>query len=198
MALVDATESESPVVQAIQLIVIVVALMWVIEAVDGLVMDNRLDQHGIVPRSWGGLDGILWAPFLHGGFGHLLANTIPFVALGWFIALDGFRRWLAVTVFVMVVGGVATWLLARSAVHIGASGLVFGYAGFLLVAGFVEKSVKGIVVSIIVGVLFGGMVLRGITPVSSWVSWESHLFGLVAGVLAAFAIATPESERIAG
>lgn len=196
MALVNRTESESAVVQAVQLVVIVVALMWVIEAVDGLIMDSRLDQHGIVPRSWGGLDGILWAPFLHGGFGHLLVNTIPFLALGWFVALEGPRRWLAVTVFVMVLGGAATWLLARSAVHIGASGLIFGYAGFLLVAGFVEKSIKGIVVAIIVGALFGGMVLRGITPVSSWVSWESHLFGLVAGVLAAFVIATPESERI--
>lgn len=196
MALVD-SDTESPIVQAIQLMVVVVALMWVVESADRLLLDGRLDQHGIVPRSWGGLDGILWAPMLHGGFGHLLANTIPFLVLGWFIALDGSRRWLTVTVFVMVVGGAATWLLARPAVHIGASGLVFGYAGFLLVAGFVEKSIKGIAVSIIVGVLFGGMVLRGITPVSSWVSWESHIFGLAAGVLAAFVIATPQSERIA-
>ncbi len=196
MALVD-SDTESPIVQAIQLMVVVVALMWVVESADRLLLDGRLDQHGIVPRSWGGLDGILWAPMLHGGFGHLLANTIPFLVLGWFIALDGSRRWLTVTVFVMVVGGAATWLLARPAVHIGTSGLVFGYAGFLLVAGFVEKSIKGIAVSIIVGVLFGGMVLRGITPVSSWVSWESHIFGLAAGVLAAFVIATPQSERIA-
>jgi len=196
MALVE-TDPESPVVQALQMIVVVLALMWVIEAFDGLAMDGRLDQHGIIPRSWGGLDGILWAPFLHGGFGHLLANTIPFLVLGWLIALDGSRRWVTVTVFVMVIGGLATWLLARSAVHIGASGLVFGYAGYLLIAGFVEKSIKGIAVAVIVMVLFGGMVLRGITPVSSWVSWESHLFGLVAGVLAAFVIATPEGERVA-
>ena len=86
--------------------------------------------------------------------------------------------------------------MTTPATHIGASGVIFGYAGFLLVAGFVEKSVRGIAVAIVVGVLFGGMVLRGITPVSSWVSWESHLFGLAAGVLAAFAIATPESERV--
>ena len=97
---------------------------------------------------------------------------------------------------VIVVGGLATWLLARPAVHIGASGLVFGYAGFLLVAGFVEKSVRGILVALIVGAFFGGMVLRGITPVASYVSWESHLFGLAAGVLAAFAIATPPGERV--
>ena len=195
MALVDA-ESRSPIIQAIQLVIIVVAVMWLIEAFDLAVLDGRLDQQGIVPRTWSGLDGILWAPLLHGGFGHLAANTIPFVVLGSFVALEGPSRWLAVTAAVIVLGGLATWLLARSAVHIGASGLVFGYAGFLLVAGFVEKSVKGIAVAIVVGLLFGGMVLRGIIPVSSYVSWESHLFGLAAGVMAAFAIATPESERV--
>jgi membrane associated rhomboid family serine protease len=176
--------------------VIVVVVMWLIEVVDAVLLDSRLDQQGISPRSLGGLDGILWAPFLHGGFGHLLANTVPLVVLGSFVALEGPRRLLAVSAFVVVLGGLATWLLARSAIHIGASGLVFGYAGFLLVAGFVEKSIRGIAVAIVVGVLYGGMVLQGITPVSSFVSWESHLFGLVAGVLAAFALATPESERL--
>lgn len=174
------------------------ALMWVLEAIDALVFDHGLDRQGIIPRSWGGLDGILWAPWLHGGFGHLLANTVPFLVLGIFVALGGMRRFATVTLFIMAVGGLATWLLARPAVHIGASGLVFGYAGFLLVAGFVEKTLKGVAVAVVVGVLFGGMVLRGITPVASWVSWESHLFGLVAGVLAAFVIATPDGERIAG
>ena len=195
MALVDENQSRSPVVQAAQLVIIVVVLMWLIEGADRLLLSSRLDQHGIVPRSFGGLDGIFWAPFLHGGFGHLFANTMPLIILGLFIALEGPRRLLAVSVVVIVVGGVATWLLARPAVHIGASGLVFGYAGFLLVAGFVERSIKGIGVALIVGVLFGGMVLRGVTPVSSFVSWESHLFGLGAGVLAAFALATPQSEK---
>lgn len=196
MALVDATDSPSPVLQAIQLVIIVIVTMWLIEVIDGLALDGRLDQHGIIPRTFSGLDGILWAPFLHGGFGHLVANTVPLFVLGAFVALDGPRRWLVVTAFVMVVGGLATWLFARSAVHIGASGLVFGYAGFLFIAGFVERSIKGIAIAVIVGVLFGGMVLRGITPVSAYVSWESHLFGFVAGVLAAFAIATPQSERL--
>jgi membrane associated rhomboid family serine protease len=196
MALVSESESRSPALQAAQLVVIVVAFMWLVEVVDALLLDNRLDQQGISPRSLGGLDGILWAPFLHGGFGHLLANTLPLVVLGSFVALEGPRRLLAVTVFVVILGGLGTWLLARSAVHLGASGLVFGYAGFLLVAGFVEKSIKGITVAVAVGLLYGGMVLQGITPVSSYVSWESHLFGLVAGVLAAFVIATPESERL--
>ncbi|MDJ0925088.1 MAG: rhomboid family intramembrane serine protease [Acidimicrobiia bacterium] len=194
MAMVD-TSPRSPVVQAVQLLIIIAAMMWVIEAFDTAVLEGRLDQQGIVPRTLRGLDGILWAPMLHGGFGHLLANTLPFVVLGAFVALEGLRRWLVVTAFVVVVGGLATWLFARPAAHVGASGLIFGYAGFLLVAGFVERSIKGIAVSIVVGLLFGGMVLRGITPVSNYVSWESHLFGLAAGVLAAFALATPESER---
>jgi membrane associated rhomboid family serine protease len=198
MALVDSGETVSPLVQAIQLVVVIAVTMWVVEVIDGMMLDGRLDQQGILPRSWGGLDGILWAPLLHGGLGHLIANTLPFLILGAFVALEGPRRFLTVTAFVVIVGGLATWLLARSAVHVGASGLIFGYAGFLLVAGFVEKSIKGIAVAIVVGVVFGGMVLRGITPVSSYVSWESHLFGLVAGVLAAFVIATPERERVAG
>ncbi len=188
MAMVDTTP-RSPIVQAIQLLVIITALMWLIEALDSLAFEGRLDQHGIVPRTWGGLDGILWAPVLHGGFGHLLANTVPFLVLGAFVALSGIRRWLIVTAFIVVLGGLATWLFARSAAHVGASGLIFGYAGFLLVAGFVEKSIRGIAVAVIVGLLFGGMVLRGIAPMSSYVSWESHLFGLAAGVLAAFVIA---------
>ena len=188
--------TKSPIQQAIQLMIIITAALWLVEVVDTLVFDHGLDRQGIVPRTWTGLDGILWAPLLHGGFGHLIANTVPLLILGGFVALDGLRRWTSVTLFILVVAGLATWLLARPATHIGASGVIFGYAGFLLVAGFVEKSIKGIAVAIVVGVLFGGMVLRGITPVSSWVSWESHLFGLAAGVLAAFAIATPESERV--
>ncbi len=188
--------TKSPIQQAVQLVIILTAAMWLIEIADTFIFDHGLDRQGIVPRTWSGLDGILWAPFLHGGFGHLLANTLPFVVLALFVASDGLRRWAVVTVFIMVVGGLATWLLARSAIHVGASGLIFGYVGFLLVAGFVEKSARGITLAIAVGVLFGGMVLRGITPVSSWVSWESHLFGLAAGILAAFVLATPESERV--
>jgi len=187
---------KSPAVQAIQLVVVVTVMMWLIEVVDVLILDHGLDRQGIIPRSWGGLDGVLWAPWLHGGFGHLLANTLPFVVLGGFVALGGVRRWILVTAFVTIVGGLATWLLARPAVHLGASGMIFGYAGFLLIAGFVERSFKGVLIAVVVGALFGGMVMRGIVPAASWISWESHLFGFMAGVFAAFLIATPESEGV--
>ncbi len=189
--------TKSPIQQAAQLVLIIAAGFWMIEVVDRLAFSGGLDRHGIVPRSWGGLDGILWAPLLHGGFGHVLANTFPFLVLGGFVAMGGLRRWLTVTGVVVLVGGLATWLLARPATHIGASGLVFGYAGFLLVAGFVEKSLRGIAIALIVGILFGGMLLRGIVPVSAWISWESHIFGFAAGVLAAFMIANPQSDSVA-
>jgi membrane associated rhomboid family serine protease len=185
----------SPALEAIQLIVIVTALMWLIEAADTFVFNHSLDQQGIIPRSWGGLDGIIWAPWLHGSFGHLLGNTFPFLVLGGFVALDGIRRWVSVTLFVMILGGLAVWLLGSSGSHIGASGLIFGYGGFLLVAGFVERSMKGVAVTVVIGVLFGGLLIRGIFPAPSWVSWESHLFGLVSGVLAAFVIADPDRAK---
>ncbi len=187
---------KSPAVHAIQLVVVVTVMMWLIEVVDVVILDHGLDRQGIVPRSLGGLDGVLWAPWLHGGFGHLLANSLPFIVLGWFVALGGVRRWILVTVFVTIVGGLATWLLARPAVHLGASGLIFGYAGFLLVAGFVERSLRGVLIAVVVGALFGGMVIRGIIPAASWISWESHLFGLMAGVFAAFCSPPRKASRV--
>lgn len=195
MAIVDPAESESPVLQALRLVVVATAVMWLVEVIDQLGFDGGLDRHGIVPRTLGGLAGILWAPLLHAGFGHLAANTVPFLAMGWLVALGGPRRWLAVTGFVALVGGFATWVAARPVVHLGVSGLVFGYAGFLLVAGVVERSVRSLLAAVVVVALFGGVLLRGIVPGLSYVSWESHLFGFTAGVLAGFVLATPESDQ---
>ena len=92
---------ESPAVKATRLIVLVTAMMWVIEVADAWIFHHSLDRQGIIPRTWSGLDGIIWAPWLHGSFGHLLGNTVPFLVLGGFVALDGIRRWLTVTGFVM-------------------------------------------------------------------------------------------------
>lgn len=195
MAIVDPAESDSPVLEAMRLVVVAAAVMWLVEVVDQLAFDGGLDRHGIVPRTLGGLDGVLWAPFLHGGFGHLAANTVPFLALGGLVALGGPRRWLAVTGFVAVLGGLATWLAARPVIHIGASGLVFGYAGYLLIAGMVERSPLSLLVAAVVALLFGGMLLRGVIPGAGYVSWESHVFGFTAGVMAGFVLATAEPDR---
>lgn len=160
------------------------ALMWLVEVVDTIVLADRLQGGGIHPRSVDGLDGIAWAPFLHGGFRHLIGNSLPFLVLGGLVALRGVRTWLTVTITVVIVGGVATWLLARSGNHIGASGLVFGYLGYLVGAAWFERSFKAIALAAVAGFLYWGLVF-GLIP-GGQVSWEGHLFGAAAGIAAAY------------
>ena len=95
-------------------ILVTLLVMWGVEVIDATALSDRLEQQGIMPRELGGLDGILWAPFLHGSFGHLASNTLPFAILGGLVALRGLRRWVSATVLILVVSGGATWLLARS------------------------------------------------------------------------------------
>ena len=166
-----------------------VALMWVLEIYDAAA-DANLDRHGIEPRDTGGLDGILWAPFLHGGFDHLTSNTVPFVVMGLAIALAGVMRVVSVTLIVIAVGGIGTWLVApENTVHIGASGVVFGYATYLLVRGFFNKSALELLIGLIVGALWGTALLSGLLP-REGISWQGHLFGAIGGVVAARVLAT--------
>jgi membrane associated rhomboid family serine protease len=159
------------------------ALMWLVEVVDLVAGD--LDRHGIQPRDPDGLPGIALAPFLHGGFGHLLGNTLPFLVLGAVIALGGLARTVAVTAIVAVVGGVGTWITAPAGtVHIGASGIVFGYAAYLLVRGFYSRQALHLGAGVIVLVLYGTTLLFGLVPTPG-VSWQGHLFGAIGGVVAA-------------
>jgi membrane associated rhomboid family serine protease len=162
---------------------------WVVEILDRFVFRNRLDIFGIIPRTFIGLRGILFAPFLHGGFPHLIANTIPFLVLGWLVMLQETTDFVIVTLFTMVVGGIGVWLFAASgSVHIGASILIFGYLGFLLFRGYFQRNLPSIALSIIVGVMYGGLVW-GVLPTDPRISWQGHLFGFLGGVLAASAIA---------
>lgn len=161
-----------------------VALMWVLETVDALA-DHRLDQYGIEPRESDGLVGIVASPFLHDGFGHLTANTVPFAVMGCVIAFAGALRVLAVTAIVMLVGGLGTWLVGPAGTnHIGASGVVFGYATYLLARGIFNRSVVEIAIGALVGVIWGGALLGGLVP-QEGISWQGHLFGGVGGVVAA-------------
>jgi membrane associated rhomboid family serine protease len=171
-----------------------VAVMWLVELVDSVFLDDAWERQGILPRTISGLDGIVWAPFLHGSFGHLASNTVPFLILGGIIvATRDVRTWVLVTLIVAAAGGLAVWVLARGKVHLGASILVFGYIGYLLVAGFVERSLMGVVIGVVVFLLYGGTLVFGILPVRTGVSWEGHLFGAAAGVLAAFAVSRRRS-----
>lgn len=167
-------------------VLVMLAVMWGSEIID-VVADGRLDSWGIRPRRVDGLDGIVLAPFLHSGFGHLLANTFSFLVLGGVIASGSAKRFFQVTVIVGLVSGVGTWLTgpARS-IHIGASGLVFGYLTYLISRGFFARKLSYIAGGILIFLIYGGT-LWGLIP-SPGVSWQGHLFGAVGGVLAAWAL----------
>lgn len=160
-----------------------VATMWALEIVD-IVLGGRLNAYGILPRTIIGLRGILFAPFLHGGLSHLIANTIPLVTLGWFVMLQETSDFFVVTAVTMLVSGLGVWLMGSSGMHIGASGLVFGYLGFLLFRGYFQRNFTSIGLALIVGFLYGGAIW-GVLPTVPGVSWEGHLFGFIGGAIAA-------------
>jgi membrane associated rhomboid family serine protease len=159
------------------------AVMWGGELLDWI--GGRwleLDQFGIVPRRWSGLIGIPLAPLLYRGWSHLAANSLPFAILGLFVMGRGERTFWAVSAGIVVLGGLAVWLLGRGqSVHVGASGLIFGYFGYLLALGVIERSAASILRALLVG-LFYGSIIWGVLPSHRGVSWESHLFGLLAGL----------------
>jgi membrane associated rhomboid family serine protease len=161
-----------------------IALMWGIQIVNSL-LGGQLAGFGIRPRSIAALPGILAAPVLHGGFRHLISNTAPFALLGWLIMLGGLEQFWLVTVIVAGASGLGTWLLgAPYTVHIGASGVIFGYFGFLMARSYFERSLGSLLMSVVVVAMFGGMIW-GILPIRVGISWEGHLFGLLGGILAA-------------
>ncbi|WP_244246857.1 rhomboid family intramembrane serine protease [Nocardioides euryhalodurans] len=162
-----------------------VALLWVVEIVDAT-QGGDLDSYGIRPRTQEGLWGIPAAPFLHGGWDHLEANSGPLLVLGFLVATVSVGRWLAVMAWAAVVSGLGVWLLApANSLTIGASGLVFGLLTYLMVAGFLERRPMRILVGVAV-FLFYGSVLLGVLPGAAGVSWQGHLFGAVGGVVAAY------------
>lgn len=170
------------------------ALMWIGEVVDA-VSGLRLDQYGIEPRDPDGLVGIAAAPFLHAGVGHVAANTLPFLVLGFLIALGGALRVVLVTVIVALVGGLGTWLLApASSLHVGASGIVFGYAGYLLSRGFFNRRLRDLVLAAVIVLVWGGALLGGLVPAEG-ISWQGHLFGGIGGIVAGRALTGPARRR---
>ena len=176
-------------------IAVLLGFMWVIEVVDFVATSGGLDQLGIRPRTQSGLWGIFRAPFLHAGWQHLSANSVPFVVLGLLVLLRGFRDFLGSSLIIIVLGGGGVWLFGQSnSVHVGASGLIFGYFGFLVVIGILERSFVGVLTSALVVFLYGGIVW-GVLPTTSYVSWEGHLFGLLAGAMAAKWMVKEKEER---
>lgn len=160
--------------------------MWVLELADLLFFGGALDAYGIKPRSVDGLDGVVLSPFLHGGLAHLANNSVPFVVLGLLVFLSGLRNFVVTTLLSLFVGGFGVWLAGSpGTVHIGASGVVFGYLGYLLLRGYFSRSAGAILLSLLLVVLYGGA-LWGLLPLQTGVSWTAHLFGFLGGALSAY------------
>ncbi|HEX6747487.1 MAG TPA: rhomboid family intramembrane serine protease [Longimicrobium sp.] len=160
------------------------AVMWIVQIVNAVTF-HALDRFGLRPWSVPGLIGILTMPFLHTGFGHLIANTVPFLIFGWLILLHDVRDYVKVSLLAMLVGGLGTWLTGMpGSVHIGASGVIFGYFGYLLLRGFFRRSVGSILLSLVLGIVYGYMMF-GVLP-QGGISWQGHLFGFLGGVLSAY------------
>jgi membrane associated rhomboid family serine protease len=166
-----------------------VCVLWAIELIDLLLFRRGLDGLGIRPRTVGGLVGVFFAPFLHGGLAHLAANTVPLLVLGWLVIARRTSDFFVVSIVVVVLGGLGVWLVGgANTVHIGASGLIFGLLGYLLARAYFERSFVSMLIAVPVGLAYGGT-LWGVLPTRPGVSWEGHLFGFVAGVVAAWMLA---------
>ena len=170
----------------------VVAIMWLLEAVNSLDSNRLATTDGIYARNVDHLWAIFTAPFLHFSFQHLIANTVPFVFMGVIIALQGARKFLLVTLIIIVIGGLGTWLIAPAGTDTaGASGVVFGYATYLFARGFFDRSAFELLTGLLVGVVWGGALLSSIVP-HYGISWQGHACGAIAGVIAAYLV---RSER---
>ena len=175
-----------------------VALLWAVHLVNWIIGYGFNPAFGLIPRHLSGLDGVIAMPLLHGSFAHLMANTPPLLMMGALLVATTTRALLAVNAVVIGLGGGLVWLFGSSAIHIGASGLVFGWFGFLVARGLVDRSPITLGAALLVGVLYGS-ILWGVLPGQPGVSWEAHLFGAIAGAAAAFLVRTHVlAPRLAG
>ena len=168
---------------SVYLILGLILVIWAVELIN-LLLGHRLNILGILPRTVAGLPGIALSPFLHNGIGHVLLNTVPLVILGGLVILHGPRVFLEASLVIILVTGVGVWVFGRSGYHVGASGLIFGYFGFLVGRSWYERSISSILIALVTIVLYGGILL-GVLPTRVGMSWEAHLFGLLGGILAA-------------
>ena len=168
-----------------------VLLLWLLEITDQFLFGGALDGFGIRPRVSAGLWGILWAPFLHSGFRHLIANTVPILILGSIVMLSRpLRHFFSITFIIILVGGLGTWFIGpQNSVHLGASGLVFGYFGFLLLAAYFERSCRSVIIAAVVLLFYSG-IIWGILPQGGGISWQMHLFGFIGGGVAAYLLSS--------
>ena len=171
-----------------------VALMWVVEAADQVIQatigpPQGLDGYGVRPLSTDGLPGIIFQPFLHGDWAHLIGNSIALLVLGSIIAMSGIRPLISVTLISWLASGVVSWVLGGTGtVHIGASGIVFGYIFYVIVRGLFSRRFLHLVVGLVIGFYYGFEALAGLSPMLDGVSWQGHLGGAIGGVLSAYGL----------
>jgi membrane associated rhomboid family serine protease len=178
----------------ITILVALVGIMWGVEILDTYVFRHGLDLWGILPREAIGLRGIVFAPFLHANFPHLIANTVPFIVLGWLIMAQNVADFAIVSVICALIGGLGTWLFGHRGLHIGASGVIFGYLGFLLTRFYFDRTLMSGLVALFVGTTYGSVVW-GIFPSLPGISWEGHLFGFLGGIFAARFVVNSNKKR---
>ena len=175
--------------QRLVLLAAFVGALWALQLVNWAVAYRLNPAFGLIPRHVAGLDGILGMPLLHGSFGHLASNTPLLLVMGALLAATATRALIAMNAVIVGVGGMLVWLLGGTAIHIGASGLVFGWFGFLVARGLVNRSPVTLSAALLVGAFYGAM-LWGVLPGRPGVSWEAHLYGALAGAAAAVLIRT--------
>lgn len=173
-------------INAARPVLILVIVIWLIAAVN-LLTGYRLNLwFGLEPRSLGGLIGVPVMPLLHGNIGHAAANTLPLIFLGGLGMLIAPDRFTTASVAIIILSGLAVWVLARGAIHVGASGLIFGWFGYLIALGIIERSGRALVGTVIVILLYGGMIWGVLPQANPLISWEAHLFGAIAGAAVAY------------
>jgi membrane associated rhomboid family serine protease len=167
------------------IMLLMLAGMWLLELLDQL-SGNQLDQLGIHAREIDGMPEILTAPFLHAGWDHLISNSLPFVVLGFLVLLSGLARWLVASLIIIVISGLTAWFLTpANTIILGASGLIFGWMTYLLARGLWSRRPAQVVIAVLVLLVYGGLIW-GVFPSGAGISWQAHLGGAVAGVLAAW------------
>ncbi len=162
---------------------IVLVWVWGLNVLNWCI-GSKLNVLGIIPRRVRGLPGIIVSPFLHQNFNHLFFNTIPLFVLGLVLLARGMHEFIQVTLAIVVLGGLCVWLFARRARHIGASGLISGYFGYIVLTAYFQPSFTMVIVALLVLYYFGG-IFFGIFPREEKVSWESHLYGFLSGLVTA-------------
>ncbi len=150
---------QQAVLKEFKILIVSIAIFWGIEILDLFIFQGSLDRYGVQPQSAIGLRGIIFAPLLHGGWGHLMANTIPFLTLGWLTMIQETSDFYIASIMSALIGGIGVWIFGSpDSVHIGASILIYGYLGFLLLRGYFQKNFPSIALSIFVLIAYGSFI----------------------------------------